>query len=135
MEIIEAVSDDAVVVEDIPLLVETGMAPMFPLVVVVTADVETRVERLIKRGMDEEDARARIAAQAPEEQRRAIADVLLDNSGSQDELTDRARELWRARVLPFADNFRNRRVAQAPWKLVPHNAEWQRPGAADRRTD
>ncbi len=124
MEIIESVSDEAVVVEDIPLLVETGMAPMFPLVVVVTTDVETRVGRLIKRGMDEKDARARIAAQAPEEQRRAIADVLLDNSGSQDELTDRARELWRARVLPLADNLRNNRVAQAPWKLVPYNAEW-----------
>ena len=64
-EIIDAVHDDAVVVEDIPLLVETGMAPMFPLVVVVTAPVETRVERLVKRGMDEADARARIAAQAP----------------------------------------------------------------------
>jgi dephospho-CoA kinase len=124
MEIIESVSDEAVVVEDIPLLVETGMAPMFPLVVVVTTDVETRVGRLIKRGMDEKDARARIAAQAPEEQRRAIADVLLDNSGSQDELTDRARELWRARVMPLADNLRNNRVAQAPWKLVPYNAEW-----------
>src|ERR1700754_190871 len=88
-EIIDSVSGDpdknTVVVEDIPLLVETGMAPMFPLVVVVTAPIETRVERLIKRGMDEADARARIAAQAPEEQRRAIADVLLDNSGSQDE--------------------------------------------------
>ena len=85
-EIIAAVSADAVVVEDIPLLVETGLAPMFPLVVVVHADEQTRVERLIKRGMDEADARARIAAQASEEQRRAIADVLLDNSGSQGEL-------------------------------------------------
>ncbi|MGV0800986.1 dephospho-CoA kinase, partial [Mycolicibacterium elephantis] len=70
-EIIAAVSEDTVVVEDIPLLVETGMAPMFPLVVVVTAPVETRVARLIKRGMDEADARARIAAQATDEQRRA----------------------------------------------------------------
>ncbi len=124
MEIIESVPDDAVVVEDIPLLVETGMAPMFPLVVVVTAPVETRVERLIKRGMDEADARTRIAAQAPEEQRRAIADVLLDNSGSQDELVEKARDLWRNRVLPLADNVRNRRTVQYPWKLVPYNPEW-----------
>jgi dephospho-CoA kinase len=124
MEIIESVPDDAVVVEDIPLLVETGMAPMFPLVVVVTAPVETRVERLIKRGMDEADARTRISAQAPEEQRRAIADVLLDNSGSQDELVEKARYLWRNRVLPLADNIRNRRTVEYPWKLVPYHPEW-----------
>jgi dephospho-CoA kinase len=123
-EIIDAVHDDAVVVEDIPLLVETGMAPAFPLVVVVTADEETRVERLIKRGMDEADARARIKAQAPEGQRRAIADVLLDNSGSQDELVESARELWYNRVLPLAHNIRTRRAVPYPWKLAPYNPEW-----------
>jgi dephospho-CoA kinase len=125
MEIIESVPDDAVVVEDIPLLVETGMAPMFPLVVVVTAPVETRVERLIKRGMDEVDARTRIAAQAPEEQRRAIADVLLDNSGSQDELVEKARDLWRNRVLPLADNIRARHVAEHKLELVPYKPAWR----------
>jgi dephospho-CoA kinase len=123
-EIIESVPDDAVVVEDIPLLVETGMAPMFPLVVVVTAPEETRVERLIKRGMDEADARARIAAQASEDQRRAIADVLLDNSGSQHDLTQRARDLWQQRVLPLADNIRHNRAVAPACKLVPYDAEW-----------
>lgn len=79
-EIIAAVSGDAVVVEDIPLLVESGMAPLFPLVVVVHADVELRVRRLVEqRGMAEADARARIAAQASDQQRRAVADVWLDN--------------------------------------------------------
>ncbi len=64
-ELIEAAPDDAVIVEDIPLLVESQMAPMFPLVVIVHADVETRVTRLVEhRGMPEADARARIAAQA-----------------------------------------------------------------------
>jgi dephospho-CoA kinase len=124
MEIIESVPDDAVVVEDIPLLVETGMAPAFPLVVVVTADPETRVERLIKRGMDEADARARIAAQAPEEQRRAIADVLLDNSGSQDELVRKARDLWHNRVLPLAHNIRTRQVAEHKLELARYNPAW-----------
>src|ERR1700739_1114249 len=86
-EIIAAVSEDAVVVEDIPLLVESGMAPLFPLVVVVHADVELRVRRLIEqRGRSEEDARARIAAQANDEQRRAVADVWVDNSSSQADL-------------------------------------------------
>jgi dephospho-CoA kinase len=123
-EIIDAVHDDAVVVEDIPLLVETGMAPAFPLVVVVTADEETRVERLIERGMDEADARARIKAQAPEEQRRAIADVLLDNSGSPGELVDRARDIWHHRVLPLARNIRTREVVRVPARLVPYDPAW-----------
>jgi dephospho-CoA kinase len=113
-----------VVVEDIPLLVETGMAPLFPLVVVVTADEETRIDRLIKRGMDEADARARIKAQAPEEQRRAIADVLLDNSGAEEQLAQKARDIWYDRVLPLADNIRHRRAVKYPWTLVPYNPEW-----------
>jgi dephospho-CoA kinase len=118
------VPDDAVVVEDIPLLVETGMAPMFPLVVVVHADEEIRVQRLIKRGMDEADARARIAAQAPEEQRRAIADVLLDNSGAQGELVERARDVWYQRVLPLAHNIRTRETVRIPPNLVPYDPAW-----------
>jgi dephospho-CoA kinase len=125
-EIIAAVSEDAVVVEDIPLLVETGMAPMFPLVVVVTAPVETRVDRLIKRGMDEADARARIAAQASEDQRRAIADVLLDNSGSQAELVEKVRDLWYSRVLPLAHNTRTRQCASGEAELVPYDPNWQK---------
>ncbi|OBF27163.1 dephospho-CoA kinase [Mycobacterium sp. ACS1612] len=123
-EILDAVHEDAVVVEDIPLLVETGLAPLFPLVVVVSADEETRVERLIKRGMDEADARARIKAQAPEEQRRAIADVLLDNSGSAGELVERARDLWHQRVLPLAHNIRTRQCAPRVYQLVPYDPAW-----------
>lgn len=123
-EIIAAVSDEAVVVEDIPLLVETGLAPMFPLVVVVHADEETRVERLIKRGMDEKDARARIAAQASEEQRRAIADVLIDNSGSQGELVEHARDIWYQRVLPLAHNIRTRETVRNPAGLVRYHPVW-----------
>ena len=123
-EILDAVHDDAVVVEDIPLLVETGMAPLFPLVVVVTADEETRVERLIKRGMDQGDARARIKAQAPEDDRRAIADVLLDNSGSQGELVEKARDLWYSRVLPLAHNIRTRECAPRVYELVPYRPAW-----------
>ena len=66
-EIIAAVGEDQVIVEDIPLLVESQMAPLFALVVVVHADVKVRLSRLLDiRGMDESDARARIAAQATE---------------------------------------------------------------------
>lgn len=125
-EIVSAVADDAVVVEDIPLLVETGLAPMFPLVVVVYADVETRVGRLVgTRGMLESDARARIAAQASDEQRGAIADVLLDNSGSPGAIVEKARELWFGRVLPLAHNIRTRQCVPAVYALVPFDPEWQ----------
>lgn len=124
-EIIAAVTEDAVVVEDIPLLVESGMAPLFPLVVVVHADVELRVRRLVEqRGMSEEDARARIAAQADDEQRRAVADVWLDNSGSQADLIERARDVWHNRILPFAHNVAQRKIARAPAWLVPADPAW-----------
>lgn len=123
-EIISAVSEDEVVVEDIPLLVESGMAPLFPLVVIVHADPEVRVERLIKRGMDEADARARIAAQASDEQRRKVADVWLDNSGSEGELVERTRGLWHQRILPFAHNVSTRQTVRAAQQLVPYDPTW-----------
>lgn len=123
-EIIDSVAEGTVVVEDIPLLVETGMAPFFPLVVVVWADEETRVTRLIKRGLPEHDARARMKAQASDEQRRAIADVLLDNSGTQEELVEKARQLWFDRVLPLAENIRTGRVVRTAPRLVPHDPAW-----------
>ncbi|OMC38381.1 dephospho-CoA kinase [Mycobacterium sp. IS-1264] len=124
-EIIAAVSDDAVVVEDIPLLVESGMAPLFPLVVIVHADVDVRLRRLVEqRGMAEEDARARIAAQADDEQRREVADVWLDNSGSQADLEQRARDVWHNRILPFAHNVAERQIARAPARLVPADPAW-----------
>lgn len=125
-EIIAAVPAGAVVVEDIPLLVETGMAPLFPLVVVVYTDAETRLKRLVEiRGMAEQDARARIAAQATDEQRAAIADVVLDNSGSQQELVEQARALWSDRVLPLADNMAAGRCVAPEPQLVPYRPGWR----------
>jgi dephospho-CoA kinase len=124
-EIIAAVSEDAVVVEDIPLLVESGMAPLFPLVVIVHADVEVRLQRLVEqRGMSEDDARARIAAQATDEQRRAVADVWLDNSGTPEALVELARDVWNNRILPFAHNLGERQIAQAPARLAPADPTW-----------
>jgi dephospho-CoA kinase len=124
-EIIAAVPQDSVVVEDIPLLVESGMAPFFPLVVVVFADAELRVKRLIEhRGMAEDDARARIAAQAADEQRRAVADIWLDNSRSSAALTERAREVWAERITPFAHNLSAGNVARPPARLTPADPTW-----------
>jgi dephospho-CoA kinase len=124
-ELIAAAGDDAVIVEDIPLLVESGMAPMFPLVIIVNADEDLRVKRLIEhRGFSEQDARARIAAQATEEQRRAVADVWLDNSGSTAELVEQARALWHERILPFEHNLDGDQPARSRPVLVPYDPSW-----------
>ncbi|RAV09342.1 dephospho-CoA kinase [Mycolicibacterium sp. GF69] len=124
-ELIAAAAEDAVIVEDIPLLVESGMAPMFPLVVIVHADEDLRVKRLIEyRGFTEEDARARIAAQATVEQRRAVADVWLDNSGTANRLVEESRALWHERILPFAHNIHENTCARSAPALVPYDPAW-----------
>lgn len=84
-----------VIVQDIPLLVETGQAASFDGVIVVEAPEEVRVDRLVgARGMSVEDARARIASQATDAQRREAATWVIDNSGSQDETAAQVAELW-----------------------------------------
>ncbi|MFF5424149.1 MULTISPECIES: dephospho-CoA kinase [unclassified Streptomyces] len=84
-----------VVVHDVPLLTENGLAPLFDLVVVVDASPETQLDRLVRlRGMAEQDARARMAAQATREQRRAIADLVIDNDGPLDALEPQVRDVW-----------------------------------------
>jgi dephospho-CoA kinase len=99
-ELVAAAAADAVVVNDVPLLVETGQASSYDVVLVVQADTETRVARLVQRGLTEQDARARIAAQATDEQRRAVADVVLDNSGSPGELAEQVERFWVEHVEP-----------------------------------
>ncbi|OBJ37307.1 dephospho-CoA kinase [Mycobacterium colombiense] len=124
-EIIASVPEDSVVVEDIPLLVESGMAPLFPLVVIVYADVEVRLRRLVdQRGMPEDDARARIAAQASDEQRRAVADIWVDNSGSPEDLVQRAHDVWNTRIVPFAHNLSAHQIVRAPARLVTPDPSW-----------
>jgi len=86
---------DAVVVHDIPLLVETGQADTFGLVVVVDAPRELRVDRLVRgRGMARAEAQARVAAQADDSARLEVADVVLDGTGSDDDLRDQVDRLW-----------------------------------------
>lgn len=85
----------AVVVEDIPLLVETDQAGRFDVVVVVRAPLKERMRRLTEdRGMSDEDARARIAAQATDEERAAAADHVLDNDGTLEDLHAQVDALW-----------------------------------------
>jgi len=94
-ERVVAAPEGTVVVQDIPLLVESGLAGLFELVVVVDAADAVRIARLVRdRGMTEQEASARIAAQAPREQRLAAADVVLNNDGTAEELADQVAELW-----------------------------------------
>jgi dephospho-CoA kinase len=99
-ELVAAAPADAVVVQDVPLLVETGQAGSFDLVLVVETDLGTRVARLVDRGLTADDARARIASQATDEQRRAVADVLLRNDGDREALAAQVERFWAERVQP-----------------------------------
>ena len=100
IEIAAAAPPDAVVVNDVPLLAETGQASSYDVVLVVETDPGTRIARLVQRGLTAEDARARIAVQATDEQRRAIADVVLDNSGTPEQLAAQVDRFWTERVVP-----------------------------------
>ncbi|MEV8313089.1 dephospho-CoA kinase [Streptomyces sp. NPDC059900] len=90
-----AASPDAVVVHDVPLLAENGLAPLYDLVIVVDASPGTQLERLVGlRGMREEDARARMAAQATREKRLEIGDIVIDNDGPLEGLEERVGAVW-----------------------------------------
>ncbi|GGK39737.1 hypothetical protein GCM10007073_03030 [Micrococcus flavus] len=95
-EIVAQAGPDVVVVQDVPLLVETGQADAFDLVLVVQAPREERIRRMVEdRGMSVEDAEARIAAQATDEQRAAVADVVIVNDGDLERLRELTRAVWR----------------------------------------
>ena len=107
-ELVAGARPDAVVVHDMPLVVEKAMGAQYHLVVVVGAGEEVRLRRLVEqRGMPEADARARIAAQATDEERRAAADVWLDNEGTPDALRAAVMRLWSERLEPFEANVRH----------------------------
>ncbi len=94
---------DAVVVHDVPLLVETGQAGAFDAVVVVAAAPETQVARLVQqRGMTEQEARARIAAQAPLADKLAVATHVIRNNGPQEELEPQVERVWAELTGPSA---------------------------------
>jgi len=99
VELIAAAPPGTVVVQDVPLLVETEQAGAYDLVVVVEAPEELRVRRLAAdRGMSAEEVRARMASQATDEQRRAVADVVLVNDGTPDDLSAKVDGLWADRI-------------------------------------
>jgi dephospho-CoA kinase len=86
---------DEVVIHDVPLLAENGLAPLYDLVVVVDAAPQTQLDRLVRlRGMGAGEARSRMAAQATREQRLTVADLVIDNDGSPDALEPQVRKVW-----------------------------------------
>jgi dephospho-CoA kinase len=94
-ELEEAAGPGSVVVHDVPLIAENGLADAYDLVVVVDVPPRIQLDRLIRhRGMNREQARARMAAQASRAQRLSIADIVVDNSGSLAELDRQVGELW-----------------------------------------
>jgi dephospho-CoA kinase len=91
----EEADGGAVVVHDVPLLAENKLAPLYDLVVVVDASPGTQLDRLVRlRGMTEDEAAARMAAQAGREERLAVADIVIGNDGPLEELRARVREVW-----------------------------------------
>lgn len=125
-ELTAAAPPDAVVVNDVPLLAEAGLAATYHLVLTVQSDEATRVARLREyRRMSEADAYARIRAQATDEQRRAVADVVLVNESTVDDLLARADRVWDERLVPFEENVRLRRAArQGGQPVVAYDPTW-----------
>jgi dephospho-CoA kinase len=91
----EAAGQDAIVVQDVPLLAENGLAAMYDVVIVVDVPPEVQKDRLVRfRGMTAEAAAARMAAQASRQQRLAVADIVIANDSSLDALDRRVEEVW-----------------------------------------
>ena len=92
---VDSADGDVIIVHDVPLLAENRRAGDFDLVIVVDVPPELQLERLVtQRGMTPDQARARIAAQASRDQRLAVADLVIDNSGSLADLDRRVAEVW-----------------------------------------
>ena len=90
-----AADPDAIAIYDVPLLVETGVDHDFDLVVVADADAETRTRRLVElRGLDPAEARGRVAAQVSDDERRRVADVLIDTTGTLAHTEAQVDALW-----------------------------------------
>ena len=130
--LMESAAPEAIVVHEIPLLAELGMAAAYHLTVVVGVDDDLRVSRLSGlRGFSEADARARIAAQASDDERREAADVWLDNNGTVQALRARVDALWQDRILGFNENLLTGSACSGPDRpiLAEHDDSWGPTGA------
>lgn len=132
-ELMREVAGDAVLVHDMPLIVEKGMGADYHLVVVVGVEEEERLARLVRdRGMDRADAAARIGAQADDTARRAAADVWLDNNGTREQLDLEVRRLWAERLEPYNENLLHGIRARRPDALTLSEPREEWPAEAAR---
>jgi len=99
-EIVAALEPGAILISQIPLLVESAHAYPFDFIVTVGAGVDTRRARLIKRGMKGYQVEQRMQAQATDQERAIIADMILSNEGSEDELRRQVENLYEERLYP-----------------------------------
>lgn len=126
-QLFAAASPGDIVVHDVPLLVEKDMWADYHLVVIVDADAERRLRRLVdSRGLTPDEARARIEAQATDAQRQEAADVSLNNNGEPLGLERQVRELWEGRLAPYAANIAARRAAPTQYPTEPTPRVWAR---------
>ena len=93
-EAVASLKADETLVYEIPLLFETGGQDRFDIVVTIESSMENRVSRLRARGLHISEIEARIAAQATREQRESVADFLIENDGSEDELLRKVENIW-----------------------------------------
>ncbi len=99
-EAVEDLEHDDILVYEIPLLVETDAAEKFDYIITVEADMELRKERLLKKGLYISQIEKRMAAQATQESREAIADYVIRNDGDEDSLLRQVENLWESVLLP-----------------------------------
>jgi dephospho-CoA kinase len=95
---------DAVVIYEIPLLVESNSGDRFDYSITVEADVETRTKRLKERGLATHEIVGRMAAQASREERVSYCDLVIENDGDQDSLLRQVEKIWQSVILPLAKN-------------------------------
>ena len=93
-EAVASLKGDQILVYEIPLLVETGAHERFDVVITVESEMENRIARLRGRGMHISEIEGRVAAQATREQRIEVADFLIENDGSEDELLRQVENIW-----------------------------------------
>jgi dephospho-CoA kinase len=98
--VVAELEPEAILVSQIPLLAESSHAYPFDFIITVSASVDTRRSRLIERGMKGFQVEQRMAAQASDQEREAIADAILDNNGSEDELLRQVENLYEDRLFP-----------------------------------
>jgi len=103
-EAVASLNPGQIMVYEIPLLVETSAADRFDFIITVESNTELRKQRLRARGMFHSDIEKRMASQATQEQRRAIADCVLTNDGSEDDLLRQVENVWESTILPRAQS-------------------------------